>query len=221
MNVGPDRIHRRQRLRTALLLATPVVALAGVWLGVSEVLLVPTMPNATTPPDQVAQFIIHPKGLPRLDRGRSTAFLEQQIRRLVGDEAFRARFLAEYRIASPAEQQAFRAHLFDVFKPLVMEDIRAYDALEAARRPAFLDERIVAYNRLNAFWGQVHVSKTDLGPGALGPQEALDLLMQKTTEQERQMGLAYALALKARVAEILADPALKSEFEARIAAPSP
>jgi hypothetical protein len=221
MNAGSDALYRRPWWRMVLLLAAPVLVLAAVWVGVTQLLLKPAVPGATAPPDQVVQFIVHPAGLPRLDRRRAEAFLEQQVRRLVRDAAFRGRFLAEYRVASPEEQQAFRAHLFDAFKPRVMDDIRAYSASEPDRRAAFLDDRIIAYNRLNAFLGPVHINRTDLGPGAPSPQEVLDLLMQKTTEQERQMGLAYALALKSRVEEILADPTLKADFEARLAAPPP
>ena len=47
------------------------------------------------------------------------------------------------------------------------------------------------------------------------------LLLQKTTERERELGLAYIAAMQARVAEIAADPALKADFEARIGQPAP
>jgi hypothetical protein len=208
-------------MRVALACAAPVLVLGAVWLLVTQVLMVPAVPDQSTPADRVAQFIMHPEGLPRLGGERREAFIQQQVRRLVQDEPFRRRFLAEYRVSSPEEQKAFREHLFDAFKPLVMRDIRAFHDLSQAERGAYLDDRIVAYNRLNAFWGRAGIVKSDLGPAAPGPDELLGLLLQKTTEQERQMGVAYAAALQARVNEILADPALKQEFETRIGLPQP
>jgi hypothetical protein len=205
----------------ALACAAPVLALGAVWLLVTQVLMLPAVPDQSTPADRVAQFIMHPKGLPRLDPGPCEAFLQQQARRLVQDEPFRRRFLAEYRVSSLEEQKAFREHLFDAFKPLVMRDIRTFHELSPPQHRAYLDDRIVAYNRMNSLWGQARIGKSDLGPAAPGPDELLGLLLQKTTEQERQMGMAYAAALQARVSQILADPELKQEFETRIGLPQP
>jgi hypothetical protein len=201
--------------------AAPVVVLAGLWLLVTEVLLVPAVPGAATPPDEVVQFIIHVKGLPRLDRQRGDAFLKQQILRLVQDEPFRNRFAAEYRVSSPDEQKAFRAHLFDAFKPVVMADIRRFQELPESARQAYLDERIVTYNRLSKLLGSVQIDKSIAGPTADAQGDLLSTLLQKTTEEERQIGIVYAQALAVRLTTILADPELKAEFEKRIAAPTP
>ncbi len=204
----------------AALTVAPVALLAGVWLLVTQVLLVPRVPGPDTPADYVAQFMMHEKGLPRLKRARAEAFLDQTVIRLLRDSAFRERFLAEYRTASPEEQKAFRENLFDAFKPRFMDDIRGYhDRPESGRRD-YLDQRIVAYNRLSALVGSVKIGRADLGSGAPTPDELLQLLVSKTTEKEREQGAAYLAALHARVLEILADPALKAEFEARIAAPA-
>lgn len=205
-------------VRKGAALVAPVLVLGGIWLLVTQVLMVPGVPGPGAAPDEVAQFIMHEKGLPRLSRARTEEFLEAQVRQMVQREGFLDRFMAEYRTASPEQQSAFRSHLFDAFKPVVMADIREHEVLtEAGERQAFLDERIVAYNRLARFWGNTTISKGMLGPGALSPQETLDFLLNKTTEEERQSGIAYAQALRARVEEILADPELKAEFEARIA----
>lgn len=214
-------LYRLRRVGLILACVTPVLALAGLWLLVTQVLLVPSTPNESTPPDALARYIMHEKGLPRLKGPRCEAFLQQQIRRLVQDEPFRQRFLAEYRTASPDEQKAFRTHLFDAFKPLVMRDIRGYQQTAEPARQAYLDERIVAYNRMNAFVGDVRLGKSDLGPAAPGSDEMLQLLMQKTSEEERQAGVAYGVAVAARVQQILADPELKAAMEARIAAKEP
>ena len=209
-------LYRLRRVGLILACLAPVLLAGGVYLIVTQVLLVPAVPDAATPPDRLLRFIVHEKGLPRLRGEKCETFLQQQIQRLVRDEGLRNRFLAEYRTANPEEQKAFREHLFDAIKPIVMRDIHAYQAMPEAGRPAYLDERIVTYNRMNAFWGDVRISKNDLGPGQPGPDELLGMLTQKTTEAERQSGVAYGAALHARVLQILADPALKAEFEARI-----
>lgn len=211
--------YQDPRARVATLVVGPLALLAGVWLLVTQVLLVPRVPGPDTPADYVAQFMMHEKGLPRLRRARAEAFLEQTILRLLRDSAFRDRFLAEYRTASPEEQKAFRSNLFDAFKPRFMEDIRGFTARPEPASRAYLDDRIVAYNRLSALVGPVKIGRSDLGPGAPTPDEMLQLLISKTTEDERAAGAAYVAALHARVLEILADPALKAEIEARIAAP--
>jgi hypothetical protein len=102
-----------------------------------------------------------------------------------------------------------------------MDDVRRFHELPEAARPAYLDERIVAYNRLSKLLSNVQVDKNIAGSPADAQADLLSTLMQKTTEAERQMGLAYAQALAGRVAAILADPELKADFETRIAAPSP
>jgi len=216
-----DRLRRTfYRARRILLVAAcvaPVVLLAGVWWLVTQVLMVPRVPGPTTPAEQVVQFIAHPQGLPRLDAARSEALLEQQVRRLVEDAAFRARFLAEFRSSSPDEQTAFRSHLFDAFKPVFMRDARHFHELDAADRRAYLDERIVAYNRLSAYAGKTAISPDAVRGLAPTPEQLLQMLTQRTTEEERQLGGAYYAALQARVVEILGDPELKADFEARIA----
>jgi hypothetical protein len=195
----------------------PLVALGGVWLLVTEVLLVPAVPEVAAPADRVVEFIVHPKGLLRVARARREAFLKQQALRLVRDEAFRSRFGAEYRVSSPDQQRAFREHLFDAFKPMVMDDIRRFHELPEAARPAYIDEHIVAYNRLAKMLENVRIEPSLVNTGADTKADLLGLLLQKTTEQERQLATAYAQALAARVATILADPQLKADFEARIA----
>lgn len=214
-------LYRLRPVLVGLACAAPVLVLGGLWLLVTLVLMVPGVPEASAPPDEVVRFIVHEKGLPRLDRPRCEAFLQQQVLRLVRDEPYRGRFAAEYRVSSPEEQRAFREHLFDAFKPLVMDDIRRFHELPETARPAYLDERIVAYNRLSKLLSNAQVDKSIAGAPADAQADLLSTLMQKTTEQERQMGMAYAQALAGRVAVILADPELKAEFEARIAAPSP
>ncbi|MCK4340507.1 MAG: hypothetical protein KAY37_02140 [Phycisphaerae bacterium] len=222
MNPGSTKtFYQARKALLILACASPVLVLGVVWWVVTQVLMVPGVPDGTTPPEQVAQFIMHEKGLPRLGRAQGEAFFRRQVRRLGRDQAFRERFLAELRTAGSVEQKAFRAHLFDVFKPLLMKDIEQYHALAGAARREYLDERIVEYNRMSRALGKAGISAEALDAVAPDQTEMLTLLMEKTTEQERQLGMAYGAAIAARVAEILADPELKAEFEARISSPEP
>jgi len=215
-------LYRMRRLLVVAACAAPVLVLGGVWLLVTQVLLVPRVPDATTPAERVVRFIAHEKGLPRLDERRFEALLEQQLRRLRQDGTYRAAFLAEYSTSSAEEQKAFRGHLFDAFKPLVMRDIRRCHELAGPARQDYVDDRIVAYNRTAVLWGDLRDKdvKATIGP-TLSKDELIEVLLQKTTEEERALGAAYGKAIAARVAEIQADPELKQQFEARIAAPQP
>jgi hypothetical protein len=215
-------LYRLRRVWVAAACAAPVVVLGGLWLLVTCVLLVPPVPDASTPPDRVVRFIVHDKGLPRVKSQRCEELLAEQLRRLREDDGFRAGFLTAYRTASPEEQKAFREHLFDAFKPVVMRDIRRFHELTGSARQEYLDERIVAYNQMAAFWGNVREKgiRDDVGPTP-SKDEMLGTLLQKTTEEERQLGSGYVRAIAVRVAEIQADPDLKRQFEDRIAAGRP
>lgn len=217
----PGHVRTFYQARKALVflaLAAPVIVLAGLWLLVTQVLMVPRVPDATTPADQVMRFIVHEKGLPRLSQPRAEAVFKEQVRRLTTDPAFREAFLREVRTASPEASAALREHLFDVYKPLLMADIRQYNTLEADARPAYLDERIVHYNRVSRALGATGIT-AEAAQGLLPSKaEALQLLLTKTTDEERQLGLFYQAALRARVEEVLADPELTAQFEQRITA---
>ena len=214
----PLQLYRLRRIGIVLGLALPVFILGGIYLLVTNVLLVPAIPDDHTPGDKLARFLIHEKGLPRLSHAEQEQVLARQMARLGRDEALRNAFLAELRIATADEAAAVRNHFFDVFKPILMRDIEGWQSQPPQGRETFLDERIVQYNRLGAYAGNVRVSKDDLGPVAVSPEELLKWLMSKTTERERQLGWQYLVALKARIDEINADPALLEQFKTRIAA---
>ncbi len=198
--------------------AAPVLLLAGLYVLVDRMLFVPAVPDDTTPGDRLAAFVMDPRGLPRLSQAEREAFLMRQVPRLLREEGVRESFLAAIRQAASESQEAFRNNLFDTFKPILLRDARAYAALDAAGRIAFLDERIIAYNRLGA-QTNVHISRHDLGSAAPSGDKLLEWVLSKTTEEERRLCLNYGTGMAARVQEILEDPALKADFEQRIAAP--
>lgn len=213
------RFYQNARVRIAAICLLPVLLLALAWWLLNNVLLVPRIPAASAPAADVFTFIAHERGLPRLDPAGRQRVLEAQTRRMHDDEAFRDAFLANYRTAAPPEQSAFRAHVFDALKPLIMRDVRQYHELDGAARAEFVDGRIVEYNRMRALWGSVRIEKAALG-GSGSPADLVSLVNTKTSEQEQSQAIAYFQALAARVSEILASAELKREFEERIAAAS-
>jgi hypothetical protein len=211
--------YRARRALVVLAWLAPVLLLAGAWVLVDEVLLAPRIPDEQTPANELLAYIVNSRGLPRLSAERRCTLLEQQARRLLADAALRAQFLAAYRTAGRDEQEAFRVHVFDAFKPLVMRDVRGYSALAADdSRRSFLDQRIVAYGRLAAMWGSARISRRVLGSGAPDTGELLQLVMDRTSADERDAAAAYLKAYAARVGEVLADPELKRALEEQVAA---
>lgn len=211
------RFYLPRSVWVSLAVLAPLVVLGGAWWLVTQLVLAPRVPDAGTTGDRVARFILHERGLPRLSAERQEAFLAAQVPRLIADEGFRGALLAEYRVSSPEQQRAFRVHLFDAFKPVFMRDVRRYHELKGEEQGRFVDERIVTYNRMNALRGNVTISKDALGP-VPSSTELTTMLMERTTEEERQRAQEYVAALAERILAILADPALKADFDARIAA---
>lgn len=211
------RFYRARPILVALACASPLLLLGGLWWAVNAFLLTPGVPDDDASAEECARFIVHEKGLSRLDGDRRDRFLQHHLRRLVQDAALRDRFAAVLRRLTVEEQAAFRAHLFDAFKPHVLSDVRRFHDLQGERRGGYLDERIVEYNRVAAFLGGARIDKRAFGNALPDPSQMTELLLTKTTEEERELGLAYFGALAERVKQILADPELKREFEARIA----
>ena len=120
--------------------------------------------------------------------------------------------------AAPAVS-AFRANIFDTFLPVLMTDIREYRGLSGDALAKFIDGRIVEYNRMGAFFVNARVDKSSLVGVLPEPKDVLELIFSRTTEEERATGMAYQAALARRIEQILSDPQLKADFEARIAAP--
>jgi hypothetical protein len=218
--------HRQRQALIGLMLVGPVLLLAGAWWWVNSFLLAPAVPTDRTPADQCVSFICHEKGLPRLRGEESQRFLEWQARRFIRDPEYARRFVAASHSAAPEERQAFREHLFDAFKPLLMSDVRRCERLESAERAAFIDERIVEYNRIVRVLEQSAVGQgaRKMNAGAMSDSDKLAMLqmaLSRTTEDERERAQRYASVLGARIGQILADAELRAEFERRIAEGTP
>lgn len=219
MNPGSTRtFYRARRILVIAACLAPVILLGGAWLVVTRVVMAPPVPTATATADEVVRFLIHPQGLARLGAEQAETVFRTQLGRLATNADLRADFLREFRISSPDEQRAFQEHLFDVFKNIIMADVHEFQSLDPNAQPAYIDARIVEYNRLSRALGKDGIS-ANAGQAILPDErEALAMLLQRTTDNERQMGVAYFGAIQARVLEILADPDLTADFEARIAA---
>lgn len=220
MNPGSTRtFYQARRIVWIAALVAPVLLLGGVWWLVTEVLLPPAVPDDRTPPDEVVQFMVHEQGLPRLARAKAEQFVLAQGRRLAREAAFREQFLAALRTSSPEDKKALRTNLLDTFTPMIREDVRRFQSLSPGQREAFLDDRIVAYLRLNVFRDtHVHVKGSDAWGDAPPTQdELMTWFATRFNEEERQMVAAYFAALFARAQAVAADPELKAKFEAQLA----
>jgi hypothetical protein len=210
--------YRARQALLILAIVVPLGLLLGGYLLVTQVLLLPGVPDAETPPADVFAFIAHPKGLPRLAPADAEAFVDAWTGRLLADDAARETFLRTFRTASITDQEAFIRHLFLAIKPQIMRDVSQFHELGAVARDKFIDDRIVAYNARAAAAEGIEIDADPFrGLPALDPRRLTEIAMELTTESERNRTLAYGSALEARVNEILANPNLKADFEARIA----
>jgi hypothetical protein len=208
--------YQPRRLILIAACAAPVILLLIVWWAVTQFFLVPAVPDDDASPEAIARFLIHEKGLPRLAPRQAEQVFRRQARRLAADPPLRDRFLRQIRIASPEQQRQLRRHVMDFLKDVLISDIREYHQRPADAQLAYLDERIIDYNRLRNAFGE-----TDLSPdlvGVLQPSkaEAWDWLMNHTTPEERQLLAEFRQLLVRRIEQILADPELEAEIRRRI-----
>lgn len=209
--------QRYRRVLTGLALVAPLLLLGAAYWLIGNVLLVPRVPDQTTSALDCVGFICHEKGLPRLSASESEAYLLQQTRRFLNDTNFARQFAAALRTSTPSELQAYHENVLGAFKPLFMRDVDKWHALTGDAKASFLDQRIVEYNRMSRMAARAPAAGIDLGPGLdVDKLALLKILMDKTTEQERDDAAGFLLALKTRIEQILADPALHEEFEKRI-----
>lgn len=220
MNPGSLKsFYRARRLLVALGCIAPLIVLGGAWWLIAEVILVPGMPNEASPPEDCVAYVAHDKGLRRLTADEQEKFVRGQLSRWLGQTAYREQFAAALRRSTADEQKAFRSNLFDVFKPHVMRDVAKFHTTMGDARRAFLDDRIIEYNRMGRVLRAGRVDKSAFGDALPNPKEMMELVVAKTTQQERDQAQTFFTALGGRIAEILADEPLKKEFEAKIAAP--
>ncbi len=213
-------IPSQRQILTVVACASPLLLLGGAWWAVDTCLLAPPVPSVEDPPEAHVRFLSDPRGLPRLRGRRLERFLDQQTSRLLADAGFRDQLAATLRRSPPETQEAARQHLLDAFKPRILADIRRFHALSGAERAAYLDGRIVHYMRLAAALRAGSSEESQRAARTLLPdrEQLARLLLSATSQEERNMGLAFLTAYQARVQQILADPELKRSFETQIAA---
>lgn len=216
-----NTFYRNRRIVIVAACVAPLALLAGAWWFVANVLLAPSIPGDSTPADACVEFLAHPKGLPRLSQADKESLLQRLTVRCARDPEFLNAALVALRRSEPDVQSQLKNNLFATLKPTLMRDVDRFAALDPQAKAAFIDERIVAYNRMNAFAGQMRPDKAVVGAMPKSdPRELMAWLFANTTESERERGGVYMEALGARIAIINADPALRATFEARIAAQS-
>lgn len=209
-------LYRLRRVGLFGLALLPVLLLAGVYWLVTQVVLVPRVPGPDAPGADVARFVMHEKGLPRLTPAAQVDALITQMSRLRIDSAFRETFLATVRTSGTDAQRGFRQHLFDAFKVLLVRDAAKFEQTPADGRETFLDDRIVFYNRLGMGLQADDFGKVLLAAIAPTRDEGLALLMERTDEHERDLVGQFLGALRSRAEAVLADEHLKAALEARI-----
>lgn len=207
--------------RLVVLCASPLIVLGAVWWGVNWLLLTPAVPDARTDAAAVVRFAVSDRGLPRLSAAAAQELIRQQFERMLGDGAYREQVAATVRRLPSDEQKAFQTHVIAAIKPLVMADVERFHALSGSARDAFVDERIVNYVRMSRRIQAAGVDKAVFVKAMPDQQRLLAMLVANTTEQERAAALAFAAAYAARLEEILASEALRSEFEQRVASATP
>jgi hypothetical protein len=217
-----DPALRAWQLRRALILGGaflgPLAALGIAWVLVDRLVLTPAVPPIEAPAEAHVEFIAHARGLSRLNGEAAQAFLRGQMRRLADDEAFRLEMVAALNRSSIETRRDFESHILDVVLPPVMEDVRRFTALPSERRRDFIDERIVAYNRLASAYRPDKIDQPLPLAGVLSGDRLMRMLMEKIDQRERDDAVLFASLYRARVDEIVADAALKRQFEQRIAA---
>jgi hypothetical protein len=212
-------LYRARPLLLGLACVSPLLLLGGVWWAVNVFVLTPGVPGDDASPEECVRFIAHERGLSRLNAERGDRFVQAQLQRLLRDAGVRTGFAAALRRLTLDEQVAFREHVFETLKPRVMADIRQFHTLRDEPLRQYLDERIVQYNRWGTLLQHARIDKSAFGDASPNSVQMSELLLSKTTEEERQLGAAYFAALAERVEQILSDPELHEAFAARIAAP--
>lgn len=216
--VLPPRTTLGRRVLWVGACVSPLLLMGAAWWAVNTFVLARAVPGRNATGEEAVRFIRDEHGLPRLPAPQRLEVLQTLLRRAVEEPSFRAEMIAALRSSTGEEQSAFRTNIFDTFKPIFLADIHRYHTLRGAERAAFVDERIVAYNRMGAFFANARVDRQALMGVMPDADDALDLLYRRTTEEERLSGATYLAAVQQRIEEILADAALKAEFERRIAA---
>lgn len=191
------------------------LAIAAYW-ATDRWILAPPAPTDSSAAPVWIDYLVDERGLVRDDASRAAQRLNGLVRRLLADEPFRHDFAACLRRGSAEEQAAFREHVFDAFKPAILADVRRYHELGDDARTAFLDERLVAFKRLELLSRGSKIDRASWADAAGTQAELLKLLAAKTTDEERSLGAAYIRAAAERWNEIRHDPEQLAAFERRL-----
>lgn len=207
----------RRILLIAVACASPVLILLALWLLLTEVIFVPSVPTQATPAVDVVAYILDEKGLPTLQPAKTQAFIEAQTLRMGQDAAFRELFLSSYRGLSPDERTAFRTNLFEVLKPIILHDVQQFHALKENERQAFLDDKYVEFKRMEILWTGVQIEKTASDRADL--QKLQEMILSKITPEELSATIAYITAFAERRVAIEQNAELRWQLEERARQP--
>lgn len=210
--------YRSRRLILIAACAAPLLLLGAAWWSIDRFVLTPPRPTMASTAEQVVRFLVDDKGLPKLRQAEREDVIELHLQKWLADESYRSGFASALRRCSDEEREAFKAHTFDAVKPIIMRDVRRYHELAGEARKAFVDERIVEYHRMASILRGAKVDKSAFGDSLPSSNEVGQLVLAKTTEEERILGQTFFAALAERQTEIQADEALNADFLRRIEA---
>lgn len=210
--------YRSRRLLLVAGCAAPLLLLGAAWWTIDRFVLTPPRPTLASTADEFVRFLVDAKGLPKLRQAEREALIELHLRKWLAQEDYRSGFASALRRCSDEEREAFKTHTFDAVKPIIMRDVRRFHELDGEARRTFVDERIVEYHRMASILRGAKVDKSAFGDSLPSSNEVGQLVLAKTTEEERVLGQAFFAALAARQVEIQADEALNAEFLRRIEA---
>lgn len=210
--------YRSRRLLIVAACAAPLLLLGGAWWTIDRFVLTPSRPTSASTAEDFVRFLVDDKGLPKLRQAEREEVIELHLQKWLADESYRTGFASALRRCSNEEREAFKAHTFDAVKPILMRDVRKYHELSGDARRAFVDGRIVEYHRMASILRGARVDKSAFGDSLPSSNEIGQLVLAKTTEEERALGQAFFAALAERQTEIQADEELNAEFLRRIEA---
>ena len=208
--------HRNHPAAIVGLCASPVILLGGIWMLVNAWVLTPGIPGDSAPAEACVDFAIDPAGLPRLQPQEQAAFVETHLSRIIHDVSFRDALMTSLRRQPPKEQAAFRAHVFDALLPRFVQEAQTYHEMPPEEVETWLEDRLVYYKRMGHMLRNMRLSADDFDSRWTDEKSLLELVMARTTAEQRTSCGMYFVALARVSSDIKDDPERQAQFEQRI-----
>ena len=197
--------------------ASPLLVLAGIWLLVNALVLTPGVPGDSAAAVQCINFAVDPAGLPRLRPEQQAEFVETHLSRVVRDGQFRDAFMTGLRRQPLQDQAAFRAHVFDALLPRFVSEAQEYQQRTPEELDRWLEDRLVHYKRMGRMLRGMQLEAADFDSRWTDEKGLLELVIARTTPEQRASCGVYFAALARESAAIKQDPERLARLEERLA----